>query len=51
MKNKNILIGLVGLGVLYALYIKNNPKAKKCVKWTQPMCAKAPCPPQCDEYK
>jgi hypothetical protein len=26
MSNKNILIGLVGLGVLYALYMKNKKK-------------------------
>jgi hypothetical protein len=51
MKNKNILIGLVGLGVLYALYMKNNPKEKKCKKWSTVNCIKAPCPPQCAEYK
>ena len=28
MKNKNILIGLVGLGILYALYLKNKKKPK-----------------------
>jgi hypothetical protein len=28
MKNKNILIALVGLGVLYALYMKNKNKPK-----------------------
>lgn len=49
MKNKNILIGLVGLGVLYALYIKN--KKKKCVKWSTVMCATYPCPQLCEEYK
>ena len=91
MKNKNILIGLVGLGILYALYMKNKNKPKtyskacydalerrliqednkppnfnqtflencskteiknkKCVKWVQPQCAKAPCPQICEEYK
>ena len=28
MKNKNILIGLVSLGVLYALYMNNKKKPK-----------------------
>ena len=32
MKNKNILIGLVGLGILYALYLKNKKKPKNTYK-------------------
>jgi len=53
MKNTNILIGA---GVVIAGYLiwkksKSKPKQKKCLKWNQPNCKTAPCPPQCEQYE
>jgi len=49
MKNKNLLIGAGVVIVGYLLWKKYKPKT--CVKWIQPMCKVAPCPPTCQEYK
>ena len=49
MKNKNLLIGAGVLVVGYLLWKKYKPK--KCVKWTQNVCATAPCNQTCKEYK
>jgi hypothetical protein len=61
MKNKNLLIGagVIALAVYLfkedssgkSMYGKIFPKEKKCIKFVQPMCAVAPCPPTCVEYK
>ena len=47
--DKKVLIGAGILVVGYLAYKKFKPK--KCVKWNQPMCSVAPCPPTCVEYK
>ena len=51
MENKNILIGAGVVIAGYLLWKKLQPKEKTCVKWNQPMCITAPCPPTCVEYK
>jgi len=53
MKTKNILISA---GVLITCYLlwknyKNKPKQKKCLKFNQVACIKAPCPASCEEYE
>jgi hypothetical protein len=49
MKTKNILIGAGVVIVSYLLWRKN--KNRKCLKWSQPNCIKAPCPAQCEQYE
>jgi hypothetical protein len=49
MKNKNLLIGDGVVIAGYLIWKKLQPK--KCLKWNQPMCAEAPCPPTCVEYE
>ena len=52
MKDKLEKYLLIGVGVLvvgYLLWKKYKPK--KCVKWTQNVCATAPCNQTCVEYK
>ena len=61
MKNKNLLIGVGVIAIAVYLFKKDSsgrsiydeifPKEKKCLKWTQVACVKAPCPPICQEYK
>jgi hypothetical protein len=53
MKTKNILIGAGVVIVSYLLWRKNQNKVntKKCLKWSQPNCIKAPCPAQCEQYE
>ena len=47
--NKKILIGAGILVVGYLAYEKFKPK--KCVKWSNRVCAEAPCNQSCVEYK
>jgi hypothetical protein len=49
LDKKNILIGAGVIIAGYLLWKKYKPKT--CVKWNQPMCLVAPCPPTCVEYK
>lgn len=52
MNNKNLLIGAGVVIVGYLLWKKLQPKEKTCVKWEQiKVCAEAPCPKTCVEYK
>jgi len=57
--NKSKTLGVVlgagaTLGSMYAFHLNVRDifsgGKKKCKRWVQPACAKAPCPPTCAEY-
>lgn len=61
MKNKNLLIGAGAIALAIYLFKKDSsgmsvygklfPREKKCLKYADIRCKKAPCNPMCVEYE